>query len=118
MTIAEDLDPATARLVVTNIDKIYEWLIRTANRYLALCSRHGFPTLQAEDNPSFDELAQILIIMSDVIGAVSHHLDGLQVIRAREHCQIMVKISAAIKAGDQVELDSWTDKLGSKPGVI
>jgi hypothetical protein len=111
------LNPA-ARLVVANIDQIYEWLIRTANRYLPLCSRHGFPTLQREEEPSFEELAQILIVMSDVIGALNPHLDQLQAIRAREHCQIMVRISAAIKAGDQVELDAWTQTLGSRPGVI
>jgi hypothetical protein len=111
------LDPAASN-IVANIDKIYDWLINTANRYLHLCSRHGFPTLQREEDPSFDELAQILIVMSHVIGALSPHLDQMQVIRAREHCQIMVKISEAIKAGDQVELDAWTRKLGSKPGVI
>ncbi len=109
---------ATEAYLVANIQQIYDWVLMTANRYLYLCNRHGFTILKLEENPSFDKLAQDLEVMSAVIGALRPHLDETQVLRAQEHCEIMVKISDAIKTEDQVELDAWVYRLGSRLPVI
>jgi hypothetical protein len=97
---------ATEAFLEANIEQIYEWVLRTANRYLYLCNRHSFTILQLEENPSFESLARDLQIMSTVIGALRAYLDETQVGRAQEHCEIMVKISEAITAEDQLEFDA------------
>ncbi len=102
-----------------DIGEIYELVIRASNRYLYLCTHTKcLQLLRYEEDPSFAELAHIMLETAEIIEALSHRLVTLQVIRAKDYCSLMVNMSHAIDSNDETLLNELTDRLRSMPGVI
>lgn len=102
--------------VQNKAQKLYDEVLRTANRFLYEAKGFSVEILKWED-PSFAEVAEIMRKVSRLIIALADDFDPMMGQKAFEYCELMHKIGVAIDNGDQVALDLALVELERRPGV-
>jgi hypothetical protein len=103
---------------LSDVSEMFGLVLRSSNRFLYCCTRWKIHLLKYESDPSLAELADIMREVAGMIEVLGHRLDSYDVMQAKEYCDLMVKMSAAIDRDDQIELNELTERLRRKPGAI
>lgn len=94
-------------------EKLYGMIKDTANHFLHN-AKHFSVELLSEDNPSFEELADIMARVAKIIWALADDFDPWLCTKAFDYSDLMQKMGAAIKNKDQDELTKLTEILDKR----
>ena len=98
------------------IQVLYERVIHTSNRFLHQC-RTFHITVLALENPTYEEIAQQMTQIAELIKVLADDSDPMIGQKAIEYCDLMTKIGIAITNQNSVELSNLVELLGRKPGL-
>ena len=97
------------------IQRLYERVLAAANELLHRAKSFKVEFLQTIDNPTYEELSEIMNKVCKVIMALCDDVDDpLTGIKASEYCLLVHKMAMAIKEGKQDELDQLVLQLDGR----
>lgn len=97
--------------------RVYETILRTANRFLTQSRKYKVQFL-ATENPSYQDVANLIEGARALVHEAIDATDPMQAQQATEYCQLMTQMAAAIIEQDQAKLDRLCDELERKPFVM
>ncbi|KXJ45859.1 hypothetical protein [Marinobacter sp. Hex_13] len=100
----------TDKEIADLVDKLYSGILHTANLVLRNCSNFHITILQKE-NPSYDEVANHLEKICQVLEVLADEDGDMTAQKARDYAMHVKQIAAAIVKGDESELQDQLDQL-------
>jgi len=96
------------------ITKLYHLVLKTANEFLYNCKHFKIEALQKE-NPTYEEVAEIIDSMCKVITALCEDVDDpLTGQKAFEYCAYMKGMAVSIKNGNEEHLRTIVNELDKR----
>jgi len=96
--------------------ELYEKILTAANMFLRNAKLFEMRALQDHD-PSYVELAKIMTQLAGIITTLIDDEDPLLAQKATDYVTLMMKMSLAIRNGDDIGLKSLTAELDKKPFI-
>jgi len=100
---------------VTNINpkELYAVILLSANQFLHN-SKHFSMEVLAEDNPTYQEVADVMQKLADIINILAVDFDPLMCAKAIDYCWIMKRMGMAIANQDQEALSELVNELDKR----
>lgn len=99
---------------MNNVEHLYGKILETANHFLHNSKRFSVEVL-AEENPTYEALANLMAKLAKVIWALADDFDPWLCQKAFDYCDLMQKMGVAINNKDQDELSKLTEILEKRP---
>jgi hypothetical protein len=101
---------------VEDAQRLYDVILRTANKFLHNCKHLPIAFLQGE-TPSFTELAQVMRRIAAIIRILVDDFDPMMGQKAHEYCELMISMGVAIDSNDRLGLNRLVGELERRPGT-
>lgn len=99
-----------------NAIDLYNKILETANLFLHQSKRFSVDIL-AEENPSYEALAEMMERLSRILFILADDFDPLICQKAVDYCGFMKQMGLAIKNHNQEELSKLADALEKRPFI-
>lgn len=98
------------------VHELYEKILQVANFFLKSSKTFSISVLKDFD-PSFEDLANIMEVLADIVHRAMIDEDPLVAQKAIDYVYIMQKMALAVRNNDSEELSTLVDELDRKPFV-